>query len=210
MTYPSTPWILQGYAYQTLQLVDTKSIRTLVPTEMEIYNILPGKTLGGVYLACYGSGSVLEYSELFVAAALVRYAGRLGLFCSHVYVDNADAAAAGREIWGLPTQMADFSWSKTKHVCCRVRQQQRLLCTLEVDWQLLLWQQSLALPSFSANESNLFLFEGEAECRLGLVSARLAVPAQSPLTNLGNSQPWLTICAQSLHLVAYEPKIFVL
>lgn len=132
MAYPPAPWILQGYACQTLQLVDSASARPLVPREMEICYLWPDKTLGGVYLASYGSGSVLEYNELFVAAALVRYAGRLGFFCSHVYVDSADAVAAGREIWGLPTEIAQFSWEKSKQGRVTVRQSERLLCTLEL------------------------------------------------------------------------------
>ncbi|HEY9821570.1 MAG TPA: acetoacetate decarboxylase family protein, partial [Candidatus Sericytochromatia bacterium] len=105
MTYPPAPWTLQGYAIQSLQLIDIERVRPLIPTEFEIISVLPGKTVGGVYLSYYGSGSVLEYSELIVAAGMVRYSGKIGGWVSHIYVDNADSVAGGREIWGLPKEL---------------------------------------------------------------------------------------------------------
>jgi acetoacetate decarboxylase len=67
--YPAAPWTLMGYAVQTLQFVDTRQARSFVPSKLRILSVLPGKTLGGMYLASYGPGSVLEYDELIVAAA---------------------------------------------------------------------------------------------------------------------------------------------
>jgi hypothetical protein len=78
MAYPPTPWTLQGYALLTSQLIDVERVRPLIPSELDIISVLPGKTLGGVYLSYYGSGSVLEYSELIVNAALVRCSGKIG------------------------------------------------------------------------------------------------------------------------------------
>ncbi len=64
MVYPPAPWHLQGYAVQTLQLIDVARVRPLVPSELEIVSLLPGKTLGGIYISSYGLGSVMEYNEL--------------------------------------------------------------------------------------------------------------------------------------------------
>lgn len=73
MAYPQALWTLQGYAIQTVQLIDIEQVRPLIPSELEIVSIWPGKTVGGVYLSYYGSGSVLEYSELIVVAGVVSY-----------------------------------------------------------------------------------------------------------------------------------------
>jgi acetoacetate decarboxylase len=54
----------------------------------------------------------LEYSELIVIAGLVRYSGQIGGWVSHIYVDNADSVAGGRNIWGLPKELAEFIWEK--------------------------------------------------------------------------------------------------
>lgn len=64
MTYPSAPWTLKGYAVQTLQLVDSAQARSFVPPDLDIISVLPGKTLGGVYLTSYRPGSVLT-SDLY-------------------------------------------------------------------------------------------------------------------------------------------------
>jgi acetoacetate decarboxylase len=71
INYPSAPWYLQGYAIQTLQLVDTHQSRYCVPPELEIVSILPGKTLGSIYVSQYETGSIFEYNELIVVLAIV-------------------------------------------------------------------------------------------------------------------------------------------
>jgi hypothetical protein len=93
MAYPQAPWTLQGYSLQTLNLIDITAARSLVPSELEIISVWPGKTLGGVYVASYGSGSTLEYNELIVVSAITRYANRFGTWISHIYVDNPDSVA---------------------------------------------------------------------------------------------------------------------
>ncbi|HAA28493.1 MAG TPA: acetoacetate decarboxylase, partial [Cyanobacteria bacterium UBA8553] len=136
MPYPSAPWTLQGYALQTLQLIDVERVRPLIPSEFEIVCVLPGKTVAGVYLSCYGSGSVLKYSELIVNTAIVRYFGKIGGWVSHLYVDSAASVAGGREIWGLPKALAEFTWKKNSPTVSGydnsviVRQGEQVLCRL--------------------------------------------------------------------------------
>src|SRR4028119_2333800 len=147
MTYPQAPWTLQGYALQTLQLIDVERVRPLIPPEFDIVSVLPGKTVGGVYLSNYGSGSVLEYSELIVNAAMVRYSGKIGGRVSHIYVDNGDSVAGGREIWGLPKELAEFTWDNGSRVT--VRQGNKLLCSLNYNQQSFGWRQWLGASGFS-------------------------------------------------------------
>jgi hypothetical protein len=69
MPYPQTPWRLKGYAIQTLHLVNVDRVRPLIPSELEIISVWPGKTFGSVYLSNYGSGSVLLW--LIIGGKLV-------------------------------------------------------------------------------------------------------------------------------------------
>jgi acetoacetate decarboxylase len=39
MVYPPAPWQLQGYALQTLQLVDMARVRPAIPLELEIISV---------------------------------------------------------------------------------------------------------------------------------------------------------------------------
>lgn len=208
MAYPQAPWTLQGYSIQTLHLLDVAKVRSLVPSELEIISVLPGKTLGGIYAAFYGLGSTLTYSELIVVSAITRYAGKFGTWVSHIYVDNADSIEGGREIWGLPKELAQFKWELGKHSGVSVHQGDQLLCRISYDWQLPQWRQQLSLPSFSTLGSNLLSFEGKGEIGLCLlIGAKVQVPAQSPFSTLGLDQPWLGFYCNQLCLVVTAPIV---
>jgi acetoacetate decarboxylase len=109
MSYPSAPWPLQGDAVHTLQLVDRVRARAVVPSALDMVSGLPGQTLGVVSLASDGPGSVLPYNELIVVPALTRSGIHAGWWISHLTVDHPDALAGGREIWGLPKELAQFT-----------------------------------------------------------------------------------------------------
>jgi hypothetical protein len=206
--YPPAPWKLQGHAIQTLNLVNIENSRTFVPPELEIVSVLPGKTLGGAYISAYESGSILEYNELIIVAALVRYQGKVGSWISHIYVDNEDSVAGGREIWGLPKEMAEFTWEKNS---VSVRQQERQLCHLRYHKGLFSfstwWQQPLSGDVFGGLESELLLFNSQFKSQLEIVNGNLEIPQESPFARLNLGQPWLILNCQNLGLVAGIPKV---
>ncbi|MCA1994970.1 MAG: acetoacetate decarboxylase family protein, partial [Coleofasciculus sp. S288] len=211
MAYPPAPWTLQGHALQTFQLLDVERVRPLIPSELEIVQVLPGKTVGGIYLSYYGSGSVMEYSELIVNAAMVRYTGKVGAWVSHIYVDNPDSVAGGREIWGLPKELAEFRWEKGSSGTAGyenrviVRQGEQTLCRFSYN------QPSFGLPVpiggdvFSTLSNSILLFKGELKSQVGVVGSKLLIPIDSPFASLDLTQPWLTIYCDRLHLVAGVP-----
>lgn len=207
MAYPPAPWTLVGHAVQTLQLVDTRQARSFVPSELKMVSVLPGRTIGGVYLASYGPGSVLEYNELIVAAALTRHAGRSGFWISHIYVDDADSVAGGREIWGLPKELAQFTWERGEQRQVLVRHEDRLLCVLTYGHERLLWRQRLVMPSLSIRGSDLLFFKGAINARLGVARGRLEVPAESPFVFLGLGRAWMTYHYKEMAFVAGVPQI---
>jgi acetoacetate decarboxylase len=214
MVYSPAPWHLQGYAVQTLQLIDVARVRPLVPSELEIVSVLPGKTLGGVYISSYGLGSVMEYNELIVVSAIVNYAGKWGAWISHIYVDNPNSVAGGRKIWGLPKELAQFSWEGNDSVKAAplgyrvtVSQANRQLCSLNYS------KQNLAVPVpfsgnvFSTDSRNLLLFKGEFQSRIGLIRGELEIPEESYFANLNLSQPLLTVACEDMRLIAGAPEV---
>ncbi|PHM08702.1 acetoacetate decarboxylase family protein [Nostoc sp. 'Peltigera malacea cyanobiont' DB3992] len=205
MSYPQAPWTLQGYAIQTLHLVNIDQVRPLIPLELEIISVWPGKTLASVYLSHYGSGSVLEYSELIVVPALVNYQRKIGGWVSHIYVDNADSIAGGREIWGLPKELAEFTWEQGKYVT--VHQGNQRLCSLNYNQQSLAWRQWLSASSFSVKGADLLMFPAEVESVLGLIGSKLEIPAESPFSGIGLGQPWLTVRYEQMSLRVDGPKV---
>lgn len=207
MAYPQTPWTLQGYGIGTLQVVDVERSRPLIPPEFDIVSVWPGKTLGGVYLSYYGSSSVLEYSELIVIPAIVSYSGKFGGWVSHIYVDNADSVAGGREIWGLPKELAEFTWTGGDRKSVVVRQGDKQLCSLTYSRQGFGWRQPLSGTSFSTLDSKVLFFKSGFDARVGLVSGKLEVPAESPFSQLDFGQSWLTAYCDQMRLVVHAPEV---
>ncbi|MBD3881991.1 acetoacetate decarboxylase family protein [Phormidium tenue FACHB-886] len=205
MTYPQPPWTLQGYGLQTVQLIDIDSIRSQIPPQLNIVPVLPGKTAGGIYAAAYGTGSTLLYNELIVAAALVQHAGRIGAWISHIYVDNADSVAGGREIWGLPKENAQFSWEMGDRPSVQVRQGEQLLCHLSRQWAVPGWQQAFTVPVFSLLNQQLIQFNGQTDFKFYLAGVEVQIPSGSPLAQLKMAPPWLNFYFNPLQLVAEAP-----
>src|SRR4051794_502443 len=207
MTYPSAPWRLQGFAVQTLHLVDNAQARSFVPPDLDIVSVLPGKTLGIMYLASYGRGSVLSYNELIIVPALTRYRKNVGVWISHIYVDHPDSIAGGREIWGLPKELAQFTWQLDEQSHVLVRQAERVLCTLDYGRQRRLWRQPLFLPVLSMLGADLLAFKGICTAQLGLGKGHVDVPSESPFVALGMAGAARTYHCNDMRFVAHAPRV---
>lgn len=207
MVYPNAPWALNGHALVSLHLIDTEIARSTLPPEFSLVSVLPGKTLGGIYLSQYGAGSVLQYSELIVVSGIARYGSTVGAWVSHIYVDDPDSMAGGREIWGLPKELAEFHWEFATQTAVTVQQNDRILCRLRYRAPVSLWRQMIAGTSFGSFPTRLLSFQAEADLRPGFVSAQLTVPMTSPLAMLRFEQSWLTLLAQELRLVVPPPTV---
>ncbi|HEY9698963.1 MAG TPA: acetoacetate decarboxylase family protein [Trichocoleus sp.] len=211
VAYPSAPWQLQGYAIQTVHLLDIDRIRPLVPSKLEIVPVFPGKTLGGIYLATYQAGSALIYNELIVVTALVSESSKVGGWVSHIYVDNPDSIAGGREIWGLPKELAQFTWQsapgQNQPLSVQVTQGEDVLCRCRCTWQLPGWQQKLSAPAFSLKEDKLLIFDAHTDSRVQIVGVDLEVPPDSPFGWLKLGHPWLGVAANPLNLRVDAPRV---
>lgn len=186
-----------------LQLLDISRVKRSVPPELTILPLLPGKTLGGIYLAKYGAGSTLAYHELIVVSALVRRGCRLGAWVSHVYVDDPRSVAGGREIWGLPKRLAAFSWAQPSGPVV-VRGRRQPLCILRLTRRPPLARLPVFLPAFSRKEGELMWFRGAGTARLGVTRAKVDVPAASPFSALGFKQG-LGVRLHSLEVLVRPP-----
>lgn len=187
MQYPPAPWRLKGHAVVQLQLLATARVRPFVPSALAVVSVVPGRTLGGIYLASYGVGSTWEYHELIVIPALVRHRGRVGGWVSHIYVDDQVSLAAGRAIWALPKQPADFQGENGGHGGATVvSQDQGALCVFRPGgapgW---LGRLPVFAPAFSARNGELLWFRGSGSARWGTGSGTVEVPASSPFSSLG-------------------------
>ncbi len=183
-SYPPAPWRLKGCALVGPRLIAMEAAQPAIPRGLRLLPVLPGMTAGGIYIAQYGSGSTLEYHELIVAAGSVYHGARIGIWVSHIYVDTPDSAAGGRAIWGLPKQLAEFTWQEGQ---ISVRQGDALLCSVRYAPSGGDGRVRLPLPAFSCLEERVVWFRGDAGARIGAASATWTIPNASPLAPLVHS-----------------------
>jgi acetoacetate decarboxylase len=170
-------------------LLDRKRVRPLVPEAVCILPVLPGKTLGLLMWVHYGLGSTLNYNELIFLPALVIYRGRIGMWVSHIYVDDEQSYLGGRQMFGVPKELARFEWPSARMGTARM-----FLGNQEViraDFSQPSW--SLPLPvllgAFGNATGQVRWFSGVGWARggIGKVEVRdsaLDFPFQRPFLNL--------------------------
>jgi hypothetical protein len=105
-TYPPEPWDLRGLGYVSLWLVSTRVLPAL-PDGVQPVSVL-GRSVVATGFVDYQPGGLLPYHE-FLAAPLVRRGASVGLSITDIWVDSPASKAGGRELWGIPKDLADFT-----------------------------------------------------------------------------------------------------
>jgi hypothetical protein len=100
--YPPPPWRLLGQSWAGL-------FRATRPLDLPagLRHMLPPRWLF-VGLARYREGT-LRYDEFFTAS-VARSGAKIGLYVQQIWVSDARSQAGGRGIWGLPKELATFTW----------------------------------------------------------------------------------------------------
>jgi len=208
MSYPPAPWTIKGFGLLNLHLVDVDRVRSLIPNQFELVSVFPDKTVGGVFVASYGAGSTLVYNELIIVAGLVSYQGQFGSWISHIYVDNLESVAGGREIWGLPKEFAQFKWNLYHQPSVEVTQDDRPLCSLACQWRSPGFPiPPIAAPVLSTQATIPMQFWANGQFNLQVSGTKVNVPAASPFAHLNLGQPWLSFYSDRLEIKVDAPKI---
>jgi acetoacetate decarboxylase len=194
--YPPAPWQLRGASVQAFRLVDVERARGLVPPDLRVVPVLPGRTIAVVYCARYGPGSSLLYSELAVAPALVESGGKLGFWISHIYVDNPSSVAGGREIWQLPKQLAHFAWNHAAREVA-VTQDWQTLCRIAWKPRLPLFRLPLLAPILTQGNSTFWL---RGSCEFARCRAEISADPESPVAGLSFTSSRHVLAAPELTL----------
>jgi acetoacetate decarboxylase len=184
-TYPPAPWRIVGPAAVALRLVTVDVARRFVPDDLSIVRVTPGRTLAALAVAQYRTGSTLTYSELSVMPALVRRGKTVGAWVSHMWVDDETSLRGGRELWGMPKQLATFSWRWSATVAVEVAAEGSLIAALR-------WQQPaqrLPIPALlvavGAVGGDRRRFVGRGTASMAPTSVHVGVNHDTPFAALG-------------------------
>ncbi|MDG9705521.1 acetoacetate decarboxylase family protein [Streptomyces sp. DH37] len=101
--YPPAPWRFRGRLWAALL-----PVRRPLPVPPDL-RPLGSASLLAVGLVRYREGT-LVYDELAMGP-LVRRGRRAGLLIDRIWVSDATSVRGGRGIWGLPKELAEFTWT---------------------------------------------------------------------------------------------------
>jgi hypothetical protein len=204
VAHPPPPWRLRGEAAVLLAPVRVAATRAAhLPPGLSLL-AAGGWTVGGLLLARYDETATLAYHELIVFSGLARAGARTGAIVSQIYVDSPASQAGGRQIWGLPKELAEFGWSPnrvtvrqggTSLLDARLRRRSTVATPLP-----------LLAPAFGTLAGRPALAVGRGTLRGGPVLARIDVPAQSPFAGLGLAGTRIGLAGAGLDLHFPAPR----
>jgi acetoacetate decarboxylase len=188
--HPPAPWRLYG----ELILVPARgdAAKSPIPRGAKLIGAR-GRTLAGALLARYASGT-LAYHELIVFSALGRLGARPGFVVSHIYVDSELSMHGGRAIWGLPKELAEFTYSRSR---VEVRQAGAVLLRARVRRRA----GRLPLPLLGPTLGAGVHATGRMLVRAAPALVTLDVPAESPFAPLLRPGVRLALAGDDLRLV---------
>lgn len=213
---PPMPWRLRakGEAVATLHWVDVDRVRTIVPRGLRVVRFLPGRTLGGLFLAEYGPGSEMCYGELIVGAATVWYAGRPCLWVTDLLVDSERSVDGGRSLLGAPKRLARFSRDADGR-SVTVGDPERPICRVSWSRRVPLWRHRARLVALHRDvrdaTGSLVCAHGNAmHGRWAVARVETAFPGASPLRDLGLGNPVIGVCGTGVELLLGGAPFFPL
>ena len=182
--YPPPPWRIAGPALVVPALVPLSTARANVPDDVTVVLISPSHTVGGFLLARYEGPSTLGYGELLVIPALTRTHGRTGWWISHAYVDSGQSLQGGREMWGVPKELARFTWREDGATLSHPDTDEALI---EATWRTP--RRTAPIPALVATNGSTGgtdrrRFIGTGTLAMAPARARVEVPASSPFASL--------------------------
>jgi hypothetical protein len=107
--YPGEPWALRGQLHTSLFLVPVTEVPADVPGGFRPVRLGRFGLVGTAWVS-YEPGGVLAYREL-MSTLLVRRGIRLMPTITHIWVDSEASRDGGRALWGIPKQLAEFSFT---------------------------------------------------------------------------------------------------
>ncbi len=196
-----------------LYLVDVESVRALVPRQLEIVSVWPGKTLGSLLLSYYGPQSTLEYHELGFMPARVRFAGCSGFWVTHLYVDNEKSVLGGR-MMGYPKELAHFDWEGGRPGSAVISQEGRTLCRVRYGKPIGSLRFFMGGASMSILDDKVMWMRSRLKASYGLSRVTLDIPADSPMAGIRFSRPIVSIAgtdmagfmAEDLRVLGFLPQ----
>jgi len=107
------PWNLTGDGYIILYRFQKEFVEKNGFVSPETFSCFKGG-FGLVMLVNYSSSTAGPYQELLFMPGRFSHEGKTYFSISKIYVSTMESVVNGRENWGIPKELADFNFHKTK------------------------------------------------------------------------------------------------
>jgi Acetoacetate decarboxylase (ADC) len=104
--YPPEPWLLRGDAHSSVFLVPLAEVPVDVAPGWRPVRLGRFGVVATAWVS-YRPDGVLAYDEL-MSMLLVRRGWRVLPTITHIWVDSPASGDGGRQLWGIPKQLAKF------------------------------------------------------------------------------------------------------
>lgn len=110
MSYPPSPWSLHGRMHVSVWAVPVADVPPLPPSLTGTVRVLRvgRRAFVGTAWVDYRPGGDMAYREL-LSAVLTRAGWRPRVTITHIWVDSVASRDGGRELWGIPKDLADLT-----------------------------------------------------------------------------------------------------
>ncbi|MFD5813411.1 acetoacetate decarboxylase family protein [Streptomyces sp. NPDC127038] len=190
-SYPEEPWRLAGQMYVSLWLVPVRELPPVAAGTRPV--TVAGRGAVGAAWVVYENDSVLHYNEL-LRAVLVRDGRRPRVCVTDIWVDSAASMAGGRELWGIPKEMADIDIDRTAGVRAGAATEKDVLATAAFEpGRRIPGRWPLAYRVVQNLDGGLKTSSVRSRSALRLARAQWIAQESSPLGELSRRRPLLSL-----------------
>lgn len=195
-TYPPEPWYLGGALHVSVFLVPVSDLPASFarPRGRRLLRI-GRRAIVGVAAVRYVPGGALEYDELLVSVPTVGRGGAR-ITIPQIWVDSPASRQGGREMWGIPKELADFQRTgRGQSIRMRMSVDERAVAGLHASrgLPLLPGMRQLALPILQHLDGRRFLSHNRVIGRLSGLRATWRFAADGPLAFLRGRRPLMNV-----------------
>jgi hypothetical protein len=207
VSYPAEPWHLRGQMHLSIWSLPKARLPRL-PDDLAAA-VRPvsigGRGLVGTAWVEYQPGGVLQYREL-LSAVLVRHRARPLVSIVSIWVDSPASRNGGRELWGIPKELAELQFDASRAerggLAAQARAETGDIAQFSVSpgWRCPgRWPVRLSVVQLLQGRAKVTPVRGSAS--LQRASATWQVAQDGPLAELSGCQPFVTVTLRDFQIL---------
>jgi len=199
--YPPEPWYLGGELLVSAFLVPRARLPRVLPKPQRALG-WGGNVVVGAAFVRYAPGGALSYDELLVAIPSLP-GPRVTI--PQIWVDSAASMAGGRELWGIPKQLAEFSRTETTHGVTMAMSTVAMSTVASIDARygrrLVPGMPRLPLTTLQVLDGRRTLAHNHVTGKLSALSAEWNFPSDGPLGYLAHRKPFASFAIRDASII---------